>query len=65
MKITVELTVGVDGSAVYEDEVNTVAENLVKAIKLTLPQHWNGLFRTLIVRDIEMKEAHLEEKWGQ
>jgi hypothetical protein len=65
MKITVELTVGVDGAAVYAEEVDWVADNLVKAIKLTLPQRWNGLVRTLIIKDVELKEARLEEKWGQ
>lgn len=57
MKITVELTVGVDGSAVSPDDVNQVAEGVVQAIKLTLPQRWNSITRTLIVEDIEMKEA--------
>jgi hypothetical protein len=57
MRILVELTVGVDGAAVYPDEVPKVADSLVKAIKLTLPERWNALSRTLIVKDIELKEA--------
>jgi hypothetical protein len=46
-------------------EVYTIYASSEEEVKLTLPQRWNGLVRTLIVKDVELKEARLEEEWGQ